>query len=216
MSTTMKETWVDLSVRAKEKCCRYDAEIAELGERIDRLLSSQKVLGSSFAIATLDDLLGSLYAFVLALHNDPSFKFRPVGKRVDIRVIQKRAASVAQAHRIRTSGKWMSGFHFNSGLFRLLSVYHRSLKIVVGRPKCKDFIGKESDPKSLLSEAKRIFNAWTGDNWVNTHVELVREQVNDLKHHTGGIYWGRLVKESEALAAGRELVTLLEVWVTRP
>jgi len=42
------------------------------------LLQSAKVQKHNFAIATLDDLLGAIYAFALAFHNQPAFKYRPV------------------------------------------------------------------------------------------------------------------------------------------
>jgi hypothetical protein len=203
--------WVQLA-RGKGASSRWDRDLISIAERVSVLLASQKVQNSYFAFATLDDLLGAIYAFVLAFHNQPSFKYRPVGKKIDPHVIVKRARSISQAHRIRLSGKWMAGFHFNSALFRLLAVYHRVLKIAVGKPRTGEHIGDETDPKSLLHRSKGVYKSWTGKQWDNIHINTVRTEVNDLKHDSAGIYWGRRVKESDAIAAVEELLKLFEAW----
>ncbi len=106
----------------------------------------------------------------------------------------------------------MAGFHFNSALFRSLAVYHRVLKIAVGKPRSKEQIGNETDSKSLLYKSKDVYQSWTGKQWINIHINTVRTEVNDLKHDSAGIYWGRRVKESDAIAGLRELLELFEAW----
>jgi hypothetical protein len=203
--------WVQLA-RGKGASSRWDRDMISIAERVSALLASPKVQNSCFAVATLDDLLGAIYAFVLAFHNQPTFKYRPVGKKIDPHVIVKRARSISQAHRIRLSGKWMAGFHINSALFRLLAVYHRVLKIAVGKPRSKEQIGNETDSKSLLYKSKGVYQCWTGKQWNNIHINTVRTEVNDLKHDSAGIYWGRRVKETDAIAGLRELLELFEAW----
>jgi hypothetical protein len=74
-----------------------------------------------------------------------------LARSIDIAAAQKRAAQIAGGQ-LRFDGKWMAGFHFNSALFRIAAVYHRILKIVVGRPTNRDEVptlrypGRESLP----------------------------------------------------------------------
>jgi len=211
-----KTIWIELDFQNGIGSCRFDQEFIEIGKRITALLSSPKAQKHDFALAILDDFLGALYAFILALHSEPSFKYRPRGQRIDPRVVLKLARSISKAHRIRVSGKWMAGLHFNSGLFRLLAVYHRTLKIVTGQPKSRKDLGNEKDPNALLSQAKRVYKGWTANDWSNININRVQTEVNELKHKAAGIYWGRYVKESEAVSAIGELLNLLEAWETQP
>lgn len=208
--------WIGLDVKSKTRACRFDSALVELGGRVSTLLMSKKTQSNDFAIATLDDLLGAIYALILAFHNSPSFKYRSKGQCIDPRAVLKRARSVKQAGGVRTTGKWMAGFHFNSALFRLAAVYHRSLKIAVGRPTCRDHVGRERDPSSLISQAKREYNAWVGHGWSNVNVQKVHMEVNGLKHKSAGIYWGRDVNEVEATSAAKELLDLLVAWNSQP
>jgi hypothetical protein len=206
---------IELSPKRKAAPYRCDNHFIRAAERIAALLGSREVQASHFALATLDDLLGALYSFILALHNEPSFKFRPKGQPIEAHVVLKRSRSIARAHTIRLTGKWMAGLHFNSGLFRLLAVYHRSLKLVLGKPSCKDQIGSELDPKSLISLAKTKYKQWTGAKWANINVETVRKEINEIKHDTAGIYWGRRVSETKAVLAMAELLDLVETWASQ-
>jgi hypothetical protein len=205
------DNWIRLT-SGKGAACPWDHDLIEIGKRVSSLLTSQKIKNSNFALATLDDLLGAIYAFILAFHNQPPFKYRPVGRKIDPHAVLKRARSISQAHRVRLTGKWMAGFHFNSGLFRLLAVYHRILKIAVGRPESKDQIGDEINAKSLLSRSRAKYTAWTGQAWKNININTVRTEVNELKHDSKGKYWGRRVKESDAIAALEELLDVFEAW----
>jgi hypothetical protein len=205
------DNWIRLTC-GKVVACRWDRDLIEIGERVSSLLTSPKIQNSNFALATLDDLLGAIYAFILAFHNQPSFKYRPVGTKIDPHAVLKRARSISRAHQVRLTGKWMAGFHFNSGLFRLLAVYHRILKIALGQPASKGQIGDETNPTSLLSRSRAKYTAWTGQPWNNTHINIVRMEVNELKHDAAGKYWGRRVKESDAIAALEELLDVLEAW----
>ena len=209
-------SWIGLHSQSTSKACRFDRDLIELGERMTALLSSTKAQQNDFALATLDDLLGAIYALILAFHNDRTFKYRPQGQKIDPRAVLKRARSIAQAHRIRTGGKWIAGFHFNSALFRLSAVYHRSLKIVTGQPKSRHRVGDENDPGSLLSKAKKTYNGWRTHAWGNGSIKKVHKEVNGLKHTSAGIYWGRDVKETEAIWAVEELLELLEAWNSQP
>jgi hypothetical protein len=147
---------------------------------------------------------------ILSLHNKPPFKHRP--HKIDPRAVLKRARSIGQAHMIRTSGKWLAGFHFNSAMFRLSSVYHRSLKIVAGLPESRKTVGREEDSKSLIQSAKRTYKRCTHGPWNNDNIAKIHTEANHLKHTATGIYSGRNVNERQAIMAVSELLTLLEVW----
>lgn len=98
-----KAPWIVLRPRSQGKSFRFDQQLVGLGKRIAKLLSSKKAKGNDFVLATLDDFLGAVYALILALHNDPPFKHRPRGQRIDPRAVLKRARSISQAHRVRTT-----------------------------------------------------------------------------------------------------------------
>lgn len=100
----------------------------------------------------------------------------------------------------------MAGFHFNSSLFRLLAVYHRSLKIVTGKPQTRAQIPK------LLPRARKVYQSWTAQAWTDANIHKVHREVNNLKHQAAGIFEGRDVKESDAIQAAAELLNLLEAW----
>src|SRR6267378_5710466 len=118
MTVPKAETpWVLLAPKGKDKSSRFDEELIDFGGRLAELLNSGKAKRNDCALATLDDLLGAVYALIFAMHKEPSFKNRPIGQRTDPHVILNRARAIAKSHRIRTTGKWMAGFHFNSALF---------------------------------------------------------------------------------------------------
>lgn len=193
---------------------RYDEDLIEIGERIAALLISAKVAKNPYALATIDDLVGSLYALVLATHNLPPFQYRPRGRKIDSRAVLKRVRAVSVAHQIRTTGKWMAGLHFNSSLFRLAAVYHRSLKVALELVTSKECLGREEDPRSLIFRAKKAYKKWTGDEWNNESTKKIHNEVNDLKHSASGKYWGRDVDEPTAISSAKEILALLEAWQT--
>lgn len=202
--------WVELDSNGKSKSSRFDRDLIGFGQQIATLLTSAKVKQSVYAVATLDDFLGAIYALILAFHNDPPFKYRP--RKIDPQVVLDRARSIGKAHKIRMTGKWMAGFHFNSALFRLSAVYHRSLKVVTGQPRSRKCIGNDKDPKSLLSHAKKVYTGWTSRARDNGNIRRVHGEVNDLKHTSAGTFWGRNVSERVAILAAKELLELWEAW----
>jgi hypothetical protein len=206
--------WVKLNSNGRSKSSRFDPELIGFGQEIANLLTSTKVKQSVYTVATLDDLLGAIHALILTFHNDPPFKYRP--RKIDPQVVLDRARSISKAHKIRMTGKWMAGFHFNSALFRLSAVYHRSLKVVTGQPTSRKGIGNDKDPNSLLSQAKKAYKGWTGRAWDNGNITRVHGEVNDLKHKSVGIFWGRNVKEVVAISAVKELLGLLKPWESQP
>ena len=102
-------------------------DLAEYGSRIVALLQSPKTRQNHFLLATLDDFLGVLYALIFAKCNNRPFTDR--SGQIEVQTVVKRAEHVANG-RVRTSGRWLAGFHFNSALFRIAATYHRGLKIV--------------------------------------------------------------------------------------
>ena len=94
----------------------------------------------------------------------------------------------------------------NSALFRIAAVYHRTLKITVGRPTTRD------DVPTLRTQVENLYRQWKQAEWSSGHVHLVHSQVNDLKHTPRGVHDRRKVTYQDALAAIGELLDLIEAW----
>ncbi len=105
-------------------------DLADYGARILKLLQRPQAQHNNFFMATLDDFLGVLYALIFAKCNNRPFKDR--NGPIEVQTIVKRPEHVAKG-RVRTSGNWLAGFHFNSALFRIAATYHRGLKVVSGK-----------------------------------------------------------------------------------
>ncbi len=154
---------------------------------------------------TIDEFLGALYGLNLA--QIQGFVDRPVGTDIEIPVLQNRADKLANGD-VRIDGKWMAGFHFNSGLLRLSAVYHRSLKTVTGN------VGKDKSIRTLLDELDKptLYPTWAGHAWSRANVAQVHKEVNDFKHTAEGLNAGRNVPYAVAADAVEELLVLLEKW----
>ena len=112
----------------------------------------------------------------------------------------KRAENVADGT-VRTSGKWLAGFYFNSALFRIAAAYHRGLKVVSGKETSRLY---KSD---LLKHVEPDFPTWQHSN-----LDDVYDEVNDLKHTTEGLFNSRNVSQEKASAAVAELLELFGLW----
>jgi hypothetical protein len=173
-----------------------DKELSDYGARILRLLESPHAQKSHFLVATLDDFLGVLYALIFARHND----FVERGGPIEIPVVLKRAQNVADGA-VRTSGKWLAGFYFNSALFRIAATYHRGLKVVSGKTNT-DF-----RKQPLLELVQPVY-----PNWQHTNLDEIWSEVNGLKHTAEGLFNLRSVSTHMAKAAVAELLELFELW----
>jgi hypothetical protein len=191
---------------------RFDQELIGLSQGITQLLRSNRKRRDVHVWATLDDFLGAIYALIFAFHNKPPFKSRPRGKTIDTRVVIKRARAVSESHNIRRQGAWVAGFHFNSALFRLDAVYHRSLKIGIGKPEIGDPVGDEKKRSSLIYKAKNQYEVWTNSKWENGNIRVIHREVAGLKHTPKGSYYGRDVNGETAVSAAKELLRFLTAW----
>src|SRR5688572_25330656 len=90
--------------------------LAGLAGRLSRLLAHGTTQTDRAVAGTLDEFLGALYGLCLA--QTQGFVDRPVGIDIEITVLQDRSDKLARGD-VRIDGKWMAGFHFNSGLLRL-------------------------------------------------------------------------------------------------
>lgn len=189
----------------------FDEQLICFGRRIFNLLESKTVKGNQYALATLDDFLGAVHALIMASHNNPPFKDR-TDQPIEIKPLLDRANGIAHDHRIRLSGAWMAGYHFNSAIFRIAAVYNRSLKVITGQTDIKGGIGNRDDSRSLVSEAKKAYKGWTDDDWHDDNSGEIYNEVNGLKHDAKGIYERRAVTISQSIAAVEELLLLLEAW----
>src|SRR6266571_4708631 len=85
------------------------AGLARFARRIADLLRLPGVKTNPEMLGTLDDLLGAIYALIIARERD--FTNR-TDRRIEIAAVERRAMQLADG-RIREDGKWMAGFHFN-------------------------------------------------------------------------------------------------------
>jgi hypothetical protein len=167
--------------------------------RIADLLRDSSVVSNEALAACLDDLLGAVYTLIFAVHY--GFDDRPQPLTVkDINAVLVRAQDMAIG-RVRIEGKWTAGFFFSNALFRIASVYHRSLKTVTG---------KNGWAGPLAKIAKRKYKAVRGRGWKDKTLERIHEEVNGLKHDPKGILRGRKTEFQHAEKAVDELLDLLE------
>jgi len=165
------------------------APLFQAASRLANLLKPPTAKSNSELPASLDDFLGSVYALIFAKQR--GFKNRP-DRSTSIAAIEKLARQAA-AGELRTDGKWIAGFHFNSALFRIAAVSHRILQIVVGRDDCVP---------TLCDEAEKLYPKWKpGHHWSNGNVRKVYREVNKLKHKRKGLLERRNVAYEDALAA---------------
>jgi hypothetical protein len=177
------------------------AALSRSADGIGKLLSVPTVQANADLAGSLDDFLGAVYALILAKQS--GFTDR-LSRPIEIAVVEKRARQIA-AGKVRTDGKWMAGFHFNSALFRMAAVYHRLPKVVVG---------KVGHVHALRSDAQQLYYRWKQSSWTSDKLDMVHSQVNDLKHTPRGIHDQRTVTYQDAVAAVGELLDLVEAWVT--
>jgi hypothetical protein len=163
--------------------------------RIGKLLTVPTVLANPDLAGSLDDFLGAVYALIQAKHH--KFADR-TGRPIDIKPVAQRAAQIAKG-RVRTGGKWIAGFYFNNALFRTAAVYHRILKIVVGK--------KRGSVPDHLPEVRKRYPLWT-----SAELDKVHNQVNDLKHTPRGMHDHRTVRYDNIVGAIGELLDLIEAW----
>lgn len=170
--------------------------------RIDSLLGLPEVQSNSSWEACLDDLLGAVYGFYYAKRHAYADRNTSLNPEY-MRLVRTRATDMSNL-RVRTEGLWTAGFYFNSALFRVAAVYHRSLKIVAGKE------ASVLEFADLLSKAEKLFKDSQKHDWTNTNLGKVNSEVNDLKHAGSGIYDGRHVQFDDALQALDEMVNFIE------
>jgi hypothetical protein len=165
------------------------------GGRIGKLLKEPSILANPDLAGSLDDFLGAVYALIQAKHH--KFADR-AGRPIDIKPVAQRAVRISKGI-VRTDGEWIAGFYFNNALFRTAAVYHRILKIVVGKQKAY--------VPELLRDGRKRYPHWT-----SAKLDEVHNQVNDLKHTPRGVHDKRTVTYEDAVAAIGELLDLIEAW----
>jgi len=174
-------------------------ELADYGSRILKMLEWAQVQHNDFLVATLDDFLGVVYVLIFANCNNPPFQDRT--GPIEVQTVVKRAGDVAKG-RVRTSGRWLAGFHFNSALFRIAATYHRGLKVVSGKETSGLWKGQ------LLPIVEPAF-----PRWQHKELDKIHDEVNQLKHDGEGLFEARSVTRKQAELAVEELLTLFELWV---
>ena len=196
----MKKVYLKLRKRS-----RTDPEflkLTALAGRIAQLLGSKSPVKQPLQ-ACLDDLLGAVYSLMYAKHY--KFVSRPQAlAQKDIGNVLVRARKMA-ASKVRAEGQWTAGFYFNNGLFRTAAVYHRALKVLTGKEQVKNVWVNDLEP-----DAMKLYQSARNTPWVNKSVRDVHDEVNDLKHSSGGIMGGRGVDFGTAAEAVSEILALIE------
>jgi hypothetical protein len=180
--------------------------LAGAAGRISILLKLPKVTPDKAAVGCLDDFLGGVYALIFARLGGYTDR---LAVPIEPDKVAIRAEQIAKG-KVRTDGKWMAGFHFNSALFRIAAAYHRGLKVVLGDPKSREFA------PALQPKAAALYRTWRSSDWQSRSNEAVYREVNDLKHTPQGVYEGRTVQFKEAVEAVEELLDLIETWALQP
>lgn len=174
--------------------------VTAFGGRIAELLNDSEIIKDKNAVGLLDDLLGAVYCLIHAKYHD--FEDR-TDKQIEINVVQIRATQI-QSGNVRTDGKWIAGWHFNSALFRIAAVYHRLLKLIDNNPANKEYIS------TLLPKAKTQYKQLKGVDWSSVRTEAIHNEVNTLKHTTQGIYSARKATFEDAINSINDLLDLFE------
>src|SRR6266852_8279589 len=104
------------------------AALTNVAGRLGSLTRDVHLQSDANVLRSLDDLLGAVYALMLARLNQ--FEDRP-DRPPELQPVITRAEQLERGE-IRVSGKWIAGWYFNSALFRIAAVYHRLLKVVSG------------------------------------------------------------------------------------
>lgn len=164
-------------------------ELAGLAGGIAALLRAPNTRSNDALVATLDDLLGAVYALIWAHERG----FRGKAGRSEFEPVLTRATDLANGD-MRETGNWMAGFHFNNAMFRISAIFDRL-------------------PKALAGDSNRAAAEYLkrrGSAWVNTDAHAIRTQVNDLKHEPHGTYVGRKPDADmpTALAAVNQMLDL--------
>src|SRR5688572_24608271 len=126
------------------------SSLTSAASRIAKLLDVADTRQDQFLGATLDLFLGAIYALVLSKH--AGYEHRAGSAEPDKIIVR---AHDVQAGWIRTDGKWIAGFHFNSGILRIAAVYHRALKIALDKPTSR------AHAQVLRPAAKARYRTWT-------------------------------------------------------
>lgn len=176
--------------------------LSKSSNRIAALLDMPELHSEYALLSCLDDLLGAVYSLFFAIHC--GYDCRNVALTpADVTAVSVRARDMGNC-RVRTEGKWTAGCYFNSALFRLSSVYHRVLQIVVGANRERFDV--------LIRRTHEWFRSTQESDWTDAAVKKVNLEVNSLKHAPKGIFTGRNVALIDAVEATEEILTLLEAF----
>jgi hypothetical protein len=191
-----RETFLEIDLKDK-----LIQDLLVFGGRINALLINPNIEKNKNAVTLLDDLLEAVYSLIFSEHNQ--FEDR-TDKQIEEDKVNKRASQIEKGV-IRIDGKWIAGWHFNSALHRISSVYHRILKIIVD----------DKDNKSvsdLFHLVDKKHNEWTGKDWLSKNTRRIYAQVNKFKHNSEGIFLKRTATRQDAKYSINELLNLIEKW----
>jgi hypothetical protein len=166
----------------------HESELRTLAVRVLPLLSAAEKEDRPI----FDYLVGALHALLRA--RELNFKDRP-GPFADgyWRRGPTDTARSLQDGVLRTDGRWLAGFYFNSALARTAATFERFIGVARAARRGKDRDAEERRIRQQCPHAVRVAN-----------------EVNKLKHHRPGVASGRDVKAEDAVAALREVVELAE------
>lgn len=181
-------------------------QLSKFASRIAVLLDSPSVLARRSLPACLDDLLGAVYALMLAKHHDYVDRMGIPLSDANIKDIGVRAKDMSHA-RLRTEGKWTAGYYFNDALYRIAAVYHRALKVLTGNEAKKNLYVHD-----LLPLAESEYLRRTGRSFEHvTDLDEVYREVNGLKHTSKGIIDTRSVSFQQGMDSLNKILDQIEV-----
>ncbi len=179
---------VDISEPVYGALCGYAG-------KINGLLATPLVQANLKLAASLDDLLGAVYALIQA--NQLGFANR-TNRATSICAVEALARQIATGD-VEVDKRWLAGFYFNNALFRIAAVCHRVLQIVL--------TGKDAGVNKYRAKAEGLYQGWTGGKLSMVHGEVIT-----LKHTPEGVFSGRTVTYDDASSALGELLALIEFY----
>jgi len=166
----------------------YDAKLNELSSQIKGLLDSDNEIFEEVKAT----LIGAFYSISMALQH---------GYTDDLHkgISDDYLTNIVNNYKDLHDEKWKAGYYFNSGLYRLSAAYHRALKIYTNSIESRDHVSK------LLKKAKEM-----GRETDVTNLDIIRTQVNFLKHEVFGLTKGERPAIDNVLKSFNELLFILE------
>lgn len=165
-----------------------DQRLSKAAESLSDLVG---VLPSRDLGPLLDLAIGGLLSLILAQQSkylDRKAALTPIYYEG----LSDRARKMASGT-VPSSGPWLAGYHFNSGLMRLGAAREQTRGLL------KSLVRRRNDLESMPQLTR-------------SEIDDLQQDVNSLKHDLLGLAHGRRVTFEQAILGLLELVEVLEAW----